>query len=332
MKWAINGFGRIGRVVLRIAIKKGRLKEVAAIHDFASIESSAHLLKYDSLFGKLGVSVEIDGSNIIVDGHPIAYCHKITDFSFPWKKLGVDVVLECTGKMTSLELCEKHIEAGAKRVVLSAPAKKGPVKTLVYGINHETYDPNEDKVVSNASCTTNCLAPVVFALHQEFGIEHGVMTTVHSYTNDQRMLDTDHKDLRRARAGAQNIIPTTTGAARAVGKVLPELNGKIDGFALRVPTPNVSLVDFVANVKKPTDAKTVNETLQAYANDRLKGILDVSYEPIVSHDLLGSTFSSIVDAPLTMAVGGNLVKVCAWYDNEWGYSERLLDTATFVAG
>lgn len=330
MKWAINGFGRIGRGVVRAALEQGKIEEVGAIHDFASIQTSAHLLKYDTIFGRLKAPLTVEDDAIVVGKHRIPYFHKITDLNFPWGKLGIDVVLECTGKFTDIESCLKHIESGAKRVLLSAPSKDAKMKMIVYGVNHKTFDPKTDQIVSNASCTTNCLAPLIYVLHKEFGVEYAFMSTIHSYTNDQRILDTDHKDLRRARAGALNIIPTTTGAARAVGKVIPELSGKIDGFALRVPTPDVSFVDCVAILKKKTDPESLNKTFEKYSKGELKGILDITSEPIVSSDFIGSHFSSVIDASLTMRMENNMVKVCSWYDNEYGFCNRMIDMLNFI--
>jgi glyceraldehyde 3-phosphate dehydrogenase len=330
MNLAINGFGRIGRGILRAALEQNRLQEIVAIHDFASVQASAHLLKYDSIFGRLKQPVEFTRDSLKVGNHSILYLHKITDFTFPWKDLSVDVVLECTGKLTDTGSCTKHLDAGARRVLLSAPAKDKEIKTLVYGVNHQHYQPQTDRIVSNASCTTNCLAPIVHVLNKEFGVERAMMTTVHSYTNDQRILDTDHSDLRRARAAAMNIIPTTTGAARVVGKVIPELSGKIDGFALRVPTADVSFVDCVALLRKPATPQTLNQTFREYAHGSLKGILDITDEPIVSSDLIGSTYSSVVDAGLTMTLGETLVKICSWYDNEYGFCNRMLDMSSYM--
>ncbi len=330
MKWAINGFGRIGRGILRTALQRGVLNNIAAIHDFVPVEASAHLVKYDSLFGPLECSVSVDDGHLVVDGHAIPYLHKITDHSYPWNKLDIDCVLECTGKMTNRSDCQNHIAAGAKRVLLSAPSKDPEMKTLVYGVNHTSFDHKTDTVVSNASCTTNCLAPLAKVLHDRFGIIRGLMTTVHSYTNDQRILDTAHSDLRRARAAALNMIPTTTGAAKAVGRVIPELNGKIDGFALRVPTPNVSFVDFVAELKTATNADAVNQALTDSAEGNLKGVLDVTHAPAVSTDFLGSPYSSTVDAGLTMCLNDTMVKVCSWYDNEYGFCHRMLDMMTHI--
>ena len=265
MKWAINGFGRIGRGVLRAALASNGIKECVAIHDFASIETSLHLLKYDSTFGRFPAPLSYEPNVLIVNGHRIPYFHKITNNQFPWGDLKVDVVLECTGKLTSVQECTPHLTAGAKRVLLSAPAKDADMKTFVYGVNHESFNPDSDRIVSNASCTTNCLAPLAYVIHKELGLERGLMCTIHSYTNDQRILDTDHKDLRRARSAALNMIPTTTGAAKAVGKVIPELQGKVDGYAIRVPTPDVSFIDFVAVVKKSTTKDAVNALFKKYA-------------------------------------------------------------------
>jgi glyceraldehyde 3-phosphate dehydrogenase len=330
MKWAINGFGRIGRGILRAAVANNNLENCVAIHDFASLETSLHLLKYDSTFGRLNATVKAEKDALVVNGHHIAYLHQIKDGSYPWKKLSVDIVMECTGIFTSTEKSQPHLTAGAKKVLLSAPASDTQTKTIVYGINHETLNHATDLVISNASCTTNCLAPVAHVLHKELGIEHGLMCTIHSYTNDQRILDTDHKDLRRSRSAALNMIPTTTGAARAVGKVIPELNGKIDGYAIRVPTHDVSFVDFSCHLKKSTNKDSVNALFKKYAAGPLKGVLAVTDEPLVSSDFINTQVSSTVDASLTTVVDGTFLKVCSWYDNEMGFCNRMIDMANFL--
>ncbi len=327
----INGFGRIGRNVMRAIASGGRYAdvEVVGINDLTDSATLAHLLKYDSVFGPFAGNVSHDGSSIIVNGKKIAVHSEKDPKSLPWKAEGVDVVVESTGKFTEKDKALAHIEAGAKKVIISAPAK-GEDLTVVLGVNEDKYDPAKHHVLSNASCTTNCLAPVVKVLNDSFGIEKGLMTTIHSYTNDQRILDLPHKDLRRARAAALSMIPTTTGAAKAVTLVIPELKGKLDGGAIRVPTPNVSIVDFTCTVKKQVSDKDVNAALEAAAGGRLKGILQYMEEPLVSVDFLGNDHSSIVDAALTKVVDGNLVKVMSWYDNEWGYSLRVIDLVRYI--
>jgi len=325
MKLAINGFGRIGRLSLRIAFEKEDI-EVVAINDLTDLKTGAHLLKYDSSFGKYGHEVGIDEKNseIIIDGTRIKYFFEADPEKLPWKELEVDVVLECTGVFETKEKVGGHIKAGAKKVVLSAPAKDDtPVYLL--GVNEKDYQ-GED-IISNGSCTTNCLAPMIKVLDDNFGVERGFMTTTHSYTNDQRVLDLSHKDLRRARTAAQNIIPTTTGAAKTVGKVLKHLAGKLDGIALRVPTPVVSITDFVCTLKKEATAEEINKAFK----DAESNILATIEEPLVSSDIKGDNHSAVVDLPLTMAQG-NLAKVVGWYDNEWGYSNRLVEIAQFVSG
>ncbi len=331
IKTAINGFGRIGRCVLRACKTNpvGREVEIVAINDITDAATLAHLLKYDSVHGVYRGEVEHDGDGILLDGRRIKVTAERDPAALPWKELGVDVVIESTGLFRTTETCRKHIDAGAGKVVLSAPAK-GEMKTLAMGINEEEYDPDKDLVVSNASCTTNCLAPVAKVLHEKFGVVHGLMTTIHSYTNDQRILDLPHKDLRRARAAAMSMIPTTTGAAKAVGLVMPELKGKLNGMAIRVPTPNVSLVDLTVVVAKRVTAEEINGAVKEAAEGSLKGILDYTEEPIVSCDLNGSPASSTFDASCTMVVGDDLVKVLSWYDNEWGYSNRMLEMVKLV--
>lgn len=326
LKVAINGFGRIGRIFLRAGFDK---LDVVAINDLCDAKTSAHLLKYDSTHRTWGHSVECDEANIIVDGKKIRYTKIKDPTQLPWKELGVDLVLECTGIFTDKEGASKHLAAGAKRVMVSAPAKNADL-TVVYGINHEQYNPATHTVVSNASCTTNCLAPVAQVLHETFGIEQGLMTTIHSYTNDQALLDAPHKDLRRARAGALSMIPTTTGAAKAVGLVLPDLNGKLNGTSIRVPTPNVSLVDLVINTKKDMTVESINQALREAADGRLNGILGCEAKPLVSSDFVGCALSSVVDLDCTMLMGPRMAKVFSWYDNEYGFSSRMVDMALYM--
>lgn len=335
VKIGINGFGRIGRVALRAALDDPEV-EVVAVNDLGKTECMVQLLRRDSVHGKLAHDVAVDGMDLIIDGE-----RRIKGLSardpkgipdLPWGELGVDVVLECTGKFRSAPELRKHIECGAKKVILSAPAKGEIDGTFVVGVNDDTYDPATMDVVSNASCTTNCLAPVAKVLVDAFGIERGMMTTVHAYTSDQRLLDNSHKDLRRARAGACSIVPTTTGAAKALGLVIPALKGKLDGMSARVPTPDGSMVDLVAELSRPVTADEVNAAMKAAAEGPLKGILAYSEEPLVSSDIVGEKASSIFDAGCTMVLGGSgtLVKVLSWYDNEMGYSCRLLDLAKIV--
>jgi len=320
IKIAINGFGRIGRPVFRTIIDSHPELEVVAINDLTDKATLKHLLKYDSLYGIFGKSIDSE----------IQFLAEKDPENLPWKKLGVDVVLECTGLFTEFEGAKKHLEAGGKKVIISAPSKSGEIKTFVLGVNEEKYNPQSDNVVSMASCTTNCLAPVAKVLNDSFKIVRGFMTTIHSYTNDQRILDLPHKDLRRARAAALNIVPTSTGAASAIGKVIPELEGKLDGIALRVPTPTVSILDLVCLVEKETTSQEVNYAMKkASQNKELKGILGVEDAPLVSSDYKGNSFSAVVDAGLTMAQD-NLVKVVAWYDNEWAYACRLAEFAEYI--
>jgi glyceraldehyde 3-phosphate dehydrogenase len=323
VKVGINGFGRIGRNIMRAAMGSGDI-DFVAVNDLTSAATLAHLLKYDSILGNLQAKIEATSDTIAVDGDSFKVLSVKDPAQLPWKELGVEVVFESTGLFTKRDDAAKHLTAGAKKVIITAPAK-GPDVTLVLGVNADTYDPAKHHIISNASCTTNCLAPVVKVLHERFGIRKGWMTTVHSYTNDQQLLDLPHKDLRRARAAALSIIPTTTGAAIAVGEVLPDLKGRMDGIAMRVPTPNVSTVDLVALVDKKTSDKEVNDAFKAAASGPLKGILQVSEEPLVSVDFRGNAASSIVDAPYTKVMDGDFVKVLAWYDNEWGYSSRCVD-------
>src|SRR6516165_834062 len=329
VKVGINGFGRIGRNIMRAALGDSSI-DFVAVNDLTSAHTLAHLLKYDSVLGNLHAKVEAKADSIAVDGDEFKVLSLRDPAQLPWKDLGVDVVFESTGLFTGRDDAAKHIAAGAKRVVITAPAKK-PDVTIVLGVNDEQYDPAKHQIISNASCTTNCLAPVAKVLHQSFGIIHGWMTTIHSYTNDQQLLDLPHKDLRRARAAALSMIPTTTGAASAVGEVLPDLKGKLDGFAMRVPTPNVSVVDLVAVLSKPTTGEQVNGALRAAAEGPMKGILAYTEDPVVSSDLMHNSNSSIVDAEMTKVLGGNLAKVVSWYDNEWGYSCRIVDLIEFMA-
>ena len=319
----INGFGRIGRNVLRAALGDGAL-EFVAVNDITSPDTLAHLLKYDSVLGNLPEEVAVDGDAIRVGGRSFRVLSQRDPAALPWGELGVDVVVESTGLFAKRDDAAKHLAAGARKVIITAPAK-GPDLTLVLGVNDERYDPAAHHIVSNASCTTNCLAPVAKVLHDSFGLRRGWMTTVHAYTNDQRLLDLPHKDLRRARAAGVSMIPTSTGAAVAVGEVLPELKGRLDGIAMRVPTPNVSVVDLVAQVDNPTSAEAVNEAFGAAEAGRLRGILHLSAAPLVSIDFRGNPHSSIVDASYTKVMEGDFVKVLSWYDNEWGYSSRCVD-------
>uniref|UniRef100_C6E771 Glyceraldehyde-3-phosphate dehydrogenase n=1 Tax=Geobacter sp. (strain M21) TaxID=443144 RepID=C6E771_GEOSM len=322
LRVAINGFGRIGRCVLRAAAQEQGF-EFVAINDLTDAKTLAHLLKYDSVHGTFPGEVSVDGDKIIVNGKAIKVLAVRNPAELPWKEMNVDIVLESTGLFTARDKAAQHLAAGAKKVVISAPATD-PDLTIVLGVNDKEYDKNKHHIVSNASCTTNCLAPVAKVLQESFGIEKGLVTTVHSYTNDQNILDLPHKDLRRARAAALSMIPTTTGAAKAVALVLPALKGKLDGMAIRVPTPNVSVVDLVATLSKETDAQQVNAALKAAADGPLKGILGFCEEQLVSIDFNGNKLSSIVDAPSTKVIGGNMVKVISWYDNEMGFSTRVV--------
>ncbi|WP_438297868.1 type I glyceraldehyde-3-phosphate dehydrogenase [Sporosarcina sp. FA15] len=330
LKLAINGFGRIGRKVFREALKQEEI-EIVAVNDLTDAAMLAHLLKYDSVHGVFDAEVSFDNDTLIVDGKRVKVYAEKDPAALPWGKLGVDVVVDSTGVFTDRAGLNKHLEAGAKKVILSSPAK-GDITTLVMGVNHESYDPANDNIVSNASCTTNCLAPVVKVLHNEFGIKRGLMTTIHSYTNDQRILDLPHSDYRRARAAAENMIPTTTGAASAVTKVIPELKGKLDGMAVRVPTPNVSLVDFVAELEKDVTIADVNNALKNASENELKGFLAYNELPLVSKDYNGNTSSSTVDGLSTMVLEDNMVKVITWYDNESAYSARCVDLALYMFG
>jgi glyceraldehyde 3-phosphate dehydrogenase len=326
----INGFGRVGRLCLRAINQrhKGRL-EVAAVNDLTDTKTNAHLLKWDSTYGPYPGEVSAADDSIIVEGKKVRVFAEREPSKIPWHDLGVDIVIESTGLFTDATKAAAHLEGGAKKVIISAPAKNEDV-TIVLGVNEASYKPKEHNIISNASCTTNCIAPVVKVLHQNFGVSKGLMTTIHAYTNDQRLLDTFHKDLRRARAAAINIVPTTTGAARAVTQVIPELKGRLHGLALRVPTTTVSLVDLVADLEKEVSVEEVNKALEKAAKGSLKGIMEYCTEELVSIDFKGNPASSIVDAPTTMLIGGNMVKVLAWYDNEWGYSCRLGDLAAYV--
>lgn len=329
IKVGINGFGRIGRNVLRASLGDPDLHFVA-INDLTDAKTLAYLLKYDSVHGTLKGSVEAKDDQIIVDGKAIKVLAVKDPKELPWKNLHVDVVIESTGRFTDREGAGKHLSAGAKQVIISAPAKD-PDVTIVLGVNEDTFDPKTHHIVSNASCTTNCLAPVAKVLLETFGIKHGVMTTIHSYTNDQQLLDLPHKDLRRARAAGMSMIPTSTGAAKALHLVLPQLKGKMDGLAIRVPTPNVSLVDLTVETEKDCDVAAVNEAFRKASNGALKGILQYSEDPIVSIDQKGDDHSATVDAPLTTVIDKRLVKVTAWYDNEWGYSCRVRDLIKVLA-
>jgi len=329
IKVGINGFGRIGRNVVRAGLNNPELEFVAA-NDLTDTKTLAHLLKYDSILGQLHEEVRAEGDYVVVGGKKIRIFAVKDPAEIDWTSLGVQVVVESTGRFTDAKDAAKHLRGSVKKVIISAPAK-GEDVTIVLGVNENTYDPAKHNVISNASCTTNCLAPLVKVLHDTFGVEKGSMTTIHSYTNDQPTLDFPHKDLRRARAAALNMIPTSTGAAKAIGLVLPELNGKLDGYSMRVPTPDVSVVDLVAELKKDTTAKEVNQALKQAADGPMKGILAYTEDPVVSSDLLHNPNSSIVDAELTKVLGGNLVKVVSWYDNEWGYSNRVVDLIKFVA-
>lgn len=328
VKVGINGFGRIGKCVLRAALNNPDI-EVTAINDLGEMEHTAVLFKYDSVHGNLSNDVKIEGNDVVVDGKHIRIFQNPDPAQIPWQDAGVEIVAECTGRFTDATKAAAHIHDTVKKVIISAPAKNEDV-TIVMGVNEKTYDPAKHHVISNASCTTNCLAPFTKVLLDNFGVKRGLMTTTHSYTNDQRILDTPHKDLRRARAAALSIIPTTTGAAKAVSLVIPELKGKLNGFALRVPTPNVSITDLVAELETNVTKEEINDAMRKAAAGPLKGILGVSDLPLVSKDFNGDPRSSIVDADLTMVIEDNLVKVVSWYDNEWGYSNRVVDLAAYI--
>lgn len=328
----INGFGRVGRLTLRAVNQyhKGKL-EVAAVNDLADAKTNAHLLKWDSTYGPYPGEVKAAENSITVDGKPVKVLAERDPANINWRDLGVEVVIESTGLFTDATRAAAHLKGGASKVLISAPAKNEDI-TIVLGVNEEQYNPQKHNIISNASCTTNCIAPVVKVLHQSFGFEKGLMTTIHAYTNDQKLLDTFHKDPRRARAAALNIVPTTTGAARAVTQVIPELKGKLHGLAFRVPTATVSVVDLVADLTKEITVEQVNQAFQKAAAGNLKGILEYCQEELVSMDFKSNPASSIVDAPGTMVIAGNMVKVLSWYDNEWGYSCRLADLAQYVVG
>ena len=333
---SINGFGRIGRNALRALIQKVLINktndlEIVAINDpFCDLATALHLFKYDSIFGRFKGECSVDGDSLVINGKKIKYVQEKDPAKLPWKDLKIDIVLECSGAFTDAAKAKAHITAGAKKVIISAPATNEDA-TFVIGVNEKTYDPAKHNIISNASCTTNCLGPVVKVLNDMFGIETGLMTTIHAYTNDQSLQDGPHKDPRRARAAAVSMIPTTTGAAKAIGLVLPELKGKLNGFAMRVPTIDVSVVDFVAITKKPVTAEAVNKALKDAANGPLKNILAYTDEPLVSIDFLGDPHSSYVDGQMTMVTGDKMLKVISWYDNEWGYSNRLVELAQYIS-
>lgn len=328
VKIGINGFGRIGRNVFRQALKNDDV-EVVAVNDLTDAEMLAHLLKYDSVHGRLEEEVTVNGSNLVIGGNEIKVLSERDPANLGWGDLGVEVVIESTGRFTQRDDAKKHIDAGAKKVIISAPAKEEDL-TMVMGVNETDYDPSKHHVLSNASCTTNGIAPLAKVLHEKFGLKRGLMTTVHSYTNDQQILDLPHKDYRRARAAAQNIIPTSTGAAKVVGKVLPELDGKLNGMAVRVPTPDGSLIDLVAELDKNVSADEVNKAFEEAAEGELKGILEYTEDPLVSSDIVGNTNSSVYDALSTMILEDNMVKVVSWYDNEMAYSARCVDMAAYI--
>ncbi|HUH00172.1 MAG TPA: type I glyceraldehyde-3-phosphate dehydrogenase [Gammaproteobacteria bacterium] len=327
IKVGINGYGRIGRNILRALYESGRTGEISivAINDLGDANTNAHLTRYDSAHGKFGAEVVVDGDHLVVNGDRIRVLAERNPANLPWKELGVDVVLECTGLFTTKEKASAHLQAGAKKVIISAPGGKDVDATIVYGVNHDTLKKSHE-VISNASCTTNCLAPLVQPLHQAIGVVNGLMTTIHAYTNDQVLTDVFHSDLRRARAAAVSMIPTKTGAAAAVGLVLPELAGKLDGFAIRVPTINVSMVDLTFQAARDTNKEEIDRVLEEASQGRLKNILGVNREPLVSIDFNHDPRSSVYEASLTRVVDSRLVKVCSWYDNEWGFSNRMLDT------
>jgi glyceraldehyde 3-phosphate dehydrogenase len=329
VKVGINGFGRIGRNVFRAALNNPNV-EIVAINDLTDVKTLAHLLKYDTTHGKLNATVEAAEGALIVNGKSVKVFSERDPGNLPWSSVGAEIVIESTGIFTAKEKAEAHLKGGAKKVIISAPATNEDI-TIVMGVNEDKYDPASHTVISNASCTTNCLAPFAKVLNDSFGIVKGMMTTIHSYTNDQQVLDLPHKDLRRARAAAENIIPSTTGAAKAVSLVLPELKGKLNGMSFRVPTPNVSVTDLVAEVSRNVTVDEVNAALKDAANGRLKGIMNYSDEPLVSSDFNGDPASSTIDSLSTMVVEGNMVKVVSWYDNEWGYSNRVVDLAAFIA-
>ena len=329
VKVAINGFGRIGRSLVRAALNNPGI-EFVAVNDLTDTKTLAHLTKYDSVMGPLSEDVSVDGDSIVIGKHRIKVFAVKDPAELDWTSVGAEIVVESTGRFTEAKDAKKHLRGSVKKVIISAPAKDEDI-TIVLGVNDKSYDPAKHHIISNASCTTYCLGPVAKVIHENWGIQKGSMTTIHSYTNDQNVLDFPHKDLRRARAAALNMIPTTTGAAKAIGLVMPELKGKLDGYAMRVPTPDVSVVDLVAVLDKPATDKEVNAALKAAAEGELKGILAYTEDPVVSTDMLKNPNSSIVDGLLTKVLGGNLLKVVAWYDNEWGYSNRVNDLAIFLA-
>lgn len=329
---AINGFGRIGRNFLRCWLGRENSKlDLVGINDTSDPKTNAHLLKYDSMLGVLDADIKADTNSLIVNGKTIKCVSDRNPLNLPWKEWNVDLIIESTGVFVTEEGASKHLQAGAKKVLITAPGKGGNVGTYVVGVNDKDYEHDKQNVVSNASCTTNCLAPIVKVIHEKFGIIKGTMTTTHSYTGDQRILDASHRDLRRARAAAVNIVPTSTGAAKAVSLVLPELKGKLNGIAMRVPTPNVSVVDLVAQVERKTIAEEVNDALRSASEKELKGVLGYTDLPLVSSDFRGTDCSSTIDGQLTLVMDGDMVKVIAWYDNEWGYSQRVVDLAELVA-
>lgn len=334
-KIAISGFGRIGRAVFRRIFEKFPEIEIVAVNDLVKADVLAHLLKYDSIYGRFVKDVKISGNKLIITENSeekiIEILSEKDPLNLPWEKLGIDVVLECSGQFTNYDGAEKHLKAGAKKVIISSPSKDpDKIPSYILGVNADEYNPEKDKIVDMSSCTTNCLAPIVKILNDSFGVQKGFMTTIHSYTNDQRILDLPHKDLRRARAAALNIIPTTTGAAKSIGKIIPELEGKIDGISLRVPTPTVSIVDFFCELNEKTTKEELNNILKEYSQkSNFYGILGVEDDPLVSSDYIGNSFSAVVDSSLTMATD-NLAKIVAWYDNEWGYACRLADFANYI--
>jgi len=330
VKVGINGFGRIGRNIFRTALSDNDI-EFVAVNDITDTKTLAHLLKYDSVLGNLHHDIKTSGNGITVEGQEFHVFSERDPASIPWGLVGAEIVIESTGRFTKAEDAAKHLHDGVKKVIISAPAKNEDI-TIVLGVNEDKYDPAVHNIISNASCTTNCLAPVAKVIHEKFGIRNAQMTTIHSYTNDQQLLDLPHKDLRRARAAALNMIPTSTGAAKAVSLVLPELKGKFDGISVRVPTPNVSLVDVVIDVERETTTEEVNKALKDAANGELAGILAFSEEPLVSSDFKQNSNSSIIDAEYTKVIGGNMIKILSWYDNEWGYSCRVRDLIKFIAG
>jgi glyceraldehyde 3-phosphate dehydrogenase len=329
IKVAINGFGRIGRLLYRAAIEQKAKVDFVAVNDITDAKTLAHLLKYDSVHGRFNADVQVKGNDLVVNGRELKVLTQRDPAQLPWKDLGVYLAVESTGLFTDREGASKHLTAGAKKVLISAPATN-PGITMVIGVNDQTYDHKKHTIISNASCTTNCVGPVTKVLHENFGVERAFMTTAHAYTNDQRLQDLVHKDLRRARAAAINIIPTTTGAARSIGEIMPELKGKIDGMSLRVPVPDVSIVDLVASLKKEATKETVNAAFKKAATGPLKGILEYTEDPIVSSDVLHSTYSAVFDAQSTMVIEKNFVKILAWYDNEWGFSCRMVEQMEMV--